>query len=336
MRVTVHQALIVATGSSIDGTDTTYAPGAPGLDPVHAGQAACFDCHKVLDTTRSIFHATWSWYYHRQLDPASASQSQSSVFAFRGIVQPVSTIAEFGGVLARHPLVATGWVQKLCYYVNSAPCDEGDAEFQRLVRLFQDSKYSWSTLVRALVTSPITTLAADTRTRQQNGEVVSVSRQGHFCAALGARLGRGDACDLDAPDRDAGTTTPLIAAGLPSDAYGRGSVVPILPNDPSLFFRAGVENICENTAAEVIDTPAGTLPPGAKHWSSQQPHAAIADFVGSLMALPPSDERAAEAQALLEAHFASALEQPGITATQALQSTFVVACMAPSAVSIGL
>src|SRR5215471_8000856 len=31
MRVTLHQTLIVATGSSIDGTDTTLAPGTPGI-----------------------------------------------------------------------------------------------------------------------------------------------------------------------------------------------------------------------------------------------------------------------------------------------------------------
>ena len=58
MRVTTHQALIVATGSSIDGTDTTTPPGTPGLDAAHATQAACFGCHKMLDPTRSIFSAT--------------------------------------------------------------------------------------------------------------------------------------------------------------------------------------------------------------------------------------------------------------------------------------
>jgi hypothetical protein len=38
----------------------------------------------------------------------------------------------------------------------------------------------------------------------------------------------------------------------------------------------------------------------------------------------------------LKAHLAAAGRQAGITATQALQSTFVIACMAPSTVSIGL
>jgi hypothetical protein len=39
---------------------------------------------------------------------------------------------------------------------------------------------------------------------------------------------------------------------------------------------------------------------------------------------------------LLKSHFTSATKQAGINATQALRSTFVVACLAPSTVSIGL
>src|SRR5262249_7418133 len=157
MRVTTHQALIVATGSSIDGTDTTYPPGTPGIDMTHAADAACFGCHKILDPTRSIFSATWSWNYHGQLD--GTWSGQPGVFAFRDVIQPVKTVADFGATLASHPLVATGWVQKLCYYFNSAPCDDGDPEFQRLASAFQASNYAWSALVKAVATSPLTTNA---------------------------------------------------------------------------------------------------------------------------------------------------------------------------------
>ena len=38
---------------------------------------------------------------------------------------------------------------------------------------------------------------------------------------------------------------PQIAGGLPSDGYGRGATAPVLPNQPTLFYRAGLENICE-------------------------------------------------------------------------------------------
>jgi hypothetical protein len=335
MRVTLHQSLIVATNSSIDGTDTTLAPGLPGLDSTHAQQADCFSCHKILDPSRSILSATWSWNYHNQQDPTWIAQP--GIFAFRGVITPVSTLADFANALATHPLVAPGWTQKLCYYVNSVPCDEGDPEFKRIAALFQSSGYSWTTLVKALVTSPITTLAADTQTADKNGEIVAVARRNHLCAALGARLGYPDVCGLDALDTTAAPAgIPQIVSGLPSDGYGRGAVAPILPNQPSLFFRAGVENICAGIAAQVVDAPAGTAPAGAKQWSSAQADAAIADFVGDVMGLPPSDPRAAPSLAQLKAHFAAASQQTGVTPTQALQSTFVVACMAPSTISIGL
>jgi hypothetical protein len=333
MRVTASQALIVATGSAIDDNDRTQAPGTPGVDAVHAGQPACESCHDILDPTRSILAATWSWNYHEQLDPAFGSQP--GIFAFRGVVRPVTNIADFGDVLAKHPLVAPAWTQKLCHYVNSAPCDEGDPEFVRIVELFRASGHSWRTLVKALVTSPLTTFSGPTETRKKNGEVVAVSRRDHFCAALDAPLGFADACGLDAIDKKAaGTTVPAIVSGLPSDAYGRGAVAPILPNEPTLFFVAGLQNICESVAERVVDPRA--VEAGTKRWSSSEPEAAISDFVATVMALAPSDERSAAARTLLSSHFRDALARPGTTPTDALRSTFVVACMAPSAISVGL
>jgi hypothetical protein len=336
-RVAAHQALIVATGSSIDGTDTTQADGNPGLDAAHASDAACLGCHATLDPTRSILASTYSWNYHNQQDPTWISQV--GTFAFRGVVQPVHTIADFGAALGGHPLVAPGWTQKLCYYVRSAPCDEEDPEFQRIVSLFQSTGYSWRALVKALVTSPLTTGAADTTTAGKNGEIVAVARRDHLCAALDARLGLADACGLDALGKGAGagsvSAIAQIVSGLPSDAYGRGTVAPILPNEPTLFFRAGLENICEGVASQVVDA-APSAPAGAKQWSSGQVDAALDDFVTIVMALSASDSRAPGARGILQSHFTSALAQPGTTPTDALRSTFVVACLAPSAISIGL
>jgi hypothetical protein len=335
MRVTAHQTLIVATGSTIEGTDPTGAPGTPGLDPMHAGAGECLGCHKILDPTRSIFSATWSWNYHHQVDKTWASEP--GMFAFRGVVQPVKSMGDLGAVLAAHPLVAPGWTQKLCYYVNSAPCDEGDPEFQRIAALFRDSSHSWNTLVKELVTSPLTTHTADTKTAQQIGETVAVSRRDHLCAAINARLGFTDGCGLDAlGKKPMGTTIADIVSGLPSDAYGRGAEAPILPNQPTVFFLAGMQNICEILAAEIIDAPADSQGAEVQRWSSTNPDAAIGDFVHGVMALAPSDARAAPAEALLKSHFTSALKEPGITATDALRSTFVVACLSPSTVSIGL
>jgi hypothetical protein len=53
------------------------------------------------------------------------------------------------------------------------------------------------------------------------------------------------------------------------------------------------------------------------------------------MALPPSDARSVPAQALLQAHFEASLAT-GASPSDALKSTFIAACLAPSSISVGL
>jgi hypothetical protein len=333
-RVTTNQALIVALGSQVDGTDATNPPTTPGLDTVHASQAACVGCHKTLDPTRSIMASTYSWDYHNQVE--AEYEDQQGLFAFENVIRPMANITDFASTLAAHPLFAQAWAQKLCYYANSSPCQPTDPEFQRIVGVFTSSNYQWNALVREIFASPITTNAAPTATRADEGKIIAVSRRDHLCAALDARLGFADICSLDASTPDgAKTTIPEIVSGLPSDGYGRGAVAPVLPNQPTLFYRAGTENICEAAAALVIDVPMAKQIAGVKQWSSAQATAAIADMVQTVMGLTSSDPRSAAAEQLLGSHFTAAMSS-GATATAALQSTFVAACLAPSAVSIGM
>ncbi len=332
-RVTLNQALIVATGAQVDGSDVTSPTTTPGLDADHA-KDACFGCHSLLDPTRSIFSSTYSWFGYPQTEQALIRQPGQ--FAFQGVVAPMATIDDFGTLLANHPLVSQAWAQKLCYYVNSAACDAEDPEFQRIVGAFEGSSMSWNTLVRELVTSPITTFATPTKTATTNGEVIAVSRRDHLCAAMNSRLGLVDICELDAtlgrPPKP--TVIAQIVDGLPSDGYGRGATEPVLPNQPTLFYRAGLENICENLAAMLIDAPANPNQPGAKHWSSAQPDEAIADFVGTVMALTPGDARATAVTGALRSHFDAAVQTE--SPKDSLRSTFVVACLSPSFLGIGL
>jgi hypothetical protein len=122
---------------------------------------------------------------------------------------------------------------------------------------------------------------------------------------------------------------------MPSDGYGRGATVPVLPNEPTLFYRGGLENICAQVSAMVIDAPVNPSQPGAKHWSSAQADAAISDFVSTVMGLTASDPRAAQLSSILTAHFAAAKQQ-GSNPTDSLRSTFVAACLSPSFIGIGL
>ncbi len=288
MRVTVNQALIVATGASVDGNDTTIPPSTPGLDAAHAAPGtACYGCHQLLDPTRSILSATYSWNYHSQTD--TTLSPVKGLFAFEGVINTqMNSVADFGNTLATHPFFAPAWVQKLCYYANSVACETTDPEFTRIVGVFTSSGYDWNTLVAELLSSPLTTYATPTQTAEDTGDVTAVSRRDHLCAALNVRLGFGDVCGLNVFTAQAAQTTiPEIVSGLPSDGYGRGSVAPVLPNQPTLFYRAGTENICEAVAALTIDTPSAKQQAGVKQWSSAQPAAAISDFVNIVMALPP-------------------------------------------------
>jgi hypothetical protein len=334
-RVTMNQTLIVALGAMVDGTDTTTPQSTPGLDSAHASDAACFACHQTLDPTRSMFASTFSWNYHNQTEKAFAQQP--GLFAFQTVIQQVNNLGDMAKALATHPLFAQGWAEKLCYYANSQACETTDPEFQRIVKAFSDSNFQWSILVRELFSSPLTTNAAATQTTTDEGQVVAVSRRDHLCAAWNARMGFADVCGLDAFTKaQQGNPIPQIVSGLPSDGYGRGSVAPVLPNQPSLFYRAATENLCEDLSQMVIDVPSNKQIAGVKQWSSGQPDAAISDFAQIIMDLTPSDPRSGQAQALLKQHFTDAMAKGGASATDALKSTFTAACTAPSAVSIGL
>ena len=332
-RVTANQAFIIATSTQVDGSDPTVTTSQPGLDTAHASQQPCFGCHQTLDPSRAIIEATYSYNYGQQVDPKL--QAVLGQFQYRNHVQAVATIYDFANALATHPLVPQAWAEKLCYWVNSQGCATDDPTFQQIVSDFTQGM-SWTKLVTELVTSPITTNAVSTKTAQEEGELVAVSRKYHLCTALDSRLGLTDVCGLDLT-HTVYSGIPVIVPGLPSDGYGRGAAVPVLPNQPSLFFRAGLENICADIAPLVVDNP--TPIPGAKSYSSTSQNnitSALSDFVNNLMGVVPSDPRAALLQAQLLSHYQTAVGTTGMKPTDALRSTFIVACLTPSLGAIGM
>ena len=149
--------------------------------------------------------------------------------------------------------------------MNISPCLATDPEYKRIVDAFKTSNLSWSTFVKELVVSPITTNASVTATTSTNGGVIAVSRRDHLCAALNSRLGLIDICGLSALSKKGAVTIPEIVAGLPSDGYGRGATIPVLPNQPTLFYRARLENICSAVATQLVDAAANPAMPDAKH-----------------------------------------------------------------------
>jgi hypothetical protein len=336
----MNQTLIVALNHSFDGSNTTVPVSETGLDMEHAAPGtACYGCHQTLDPMKQLITQTYSLYYHEQPDAMKAAQT--GVFTFAGQSQVESGAGALASSLANHPSFATAWAQKLCFYADSAACTEQDPEFQRVVAAFQASHLDWKTLVRELFSSPLVTGAADTQTYDDRGMPVSVARLAHFCGALELRLGISDPCGVSGLPGLTGAQNSIatLARGLPSDGYSRGAETPVLPTDSSLFFRSGTENICRRLADQMVDVaaaPTATPPHAASKYQSTAPDAAIADFVATLMGLPDGDPRAADVKQILIAHYQSALATTGIKARDALKSTFVLACTAPSTISVGL
>jgi hypothetical protein len=328
-RATIDQTMIVGLGQMFDGTDPITMQNAPGLDPVHAANPACFACHWNLDPMARFFRSNYSLYFSQQTDAGEIAVP--GTFLFDSVVSSVGTLADLGNQIAAHPNFAAAWTQKLCSWANSAPCVEKDPEFVRLAQVFANANYNWSALVQALFTSPIVTYAAPTLTAGTTGTPVPITRRAQFCATLGNRLALGDVCGLDAVEDGAKVSTvPGSAVELPSDGYSRGQVSALYVNDPDPFFSSAVENICALVADMVVDatSDAGV----ASLYSSANATGAIADMVHGLMGLDSS--RDTQPIAILTAHYGAA-QAAGESNTLALKSTFELACVSPFVVSIG-
>lgn len=325
-RVTANQTMIVGLGLPFDLSNTTVPNSLAALDQRHAAPGtACYDCHQALDPMRQFFRQSYTLAFSAQDLPAE--QALPGEFAFHGVRATGTSIFDLGSLLATHPLLATAWVQKLCTYANSARCDETDPEFQRLVQLFVSSNYSWNALVRALFSSPLVTTM--TPEAVASGQPIPMSRRSHICATLSNRLHVTDACGLQSatPVPDDLLAAQTVAATWPSDQYGRGNPMPVLANSPTLFTRTGLEKICAGLAVHLVDNP------NTGRYASTASSAAIRAFASDLMGVRGAART--QAKTVLEEHFAAA-QASGETASDALKSTFVLACQSPWVAGVGL
>jgi hypothetical protein len=327
-RVTANQALIVGLGRSFDDRDVTIQLSETSVDALHVQPGTvCFGCHQTLDPMRDFFRHSYNVSYFQQLAPDLLPAT--ATFTVDGSAPVVGRgIATFARALAEHPRFAPAWAQKMCQFANSESCHPDDLELQRVAAAFRDSGFDFKVLVRELFSSPLVTFVRPTRTAETSGTVISIARREGLCALLSNRLGLADVCELLAPRR---TRPGRLALAIPGAAYGRGEEAPLLPHDPNLFFASATDNLCQLLAGRLVDGPADR--PG--RWTSARVPEAVGDFVHTLMALPPGDPRADPMRQLLDQHHASALTA-GANPTQALRSTFIVACVSPFTLAHGL
>ena len=341
MRVTMNQTLIVALGAQVDGTDATdAAEPPPGLDAAHARRAA----RASAATRRSIrcarsSSATYSWNYHQQLDPALAAQK--GLFAFqRRDRSRWRRIDDFGAALAQHPLVRRGLgaealllrqLRAVRRRRSRVPAHRrGVPELGLLV------EHAGARAARRR-RSPPTRRATATATRERRGRRGGAARSPVRRARRPPRLRPTSAASTRSRKKQLQATDRRRSSpGLPSDGYGRGATMPVLPNEPTLFYRAGIENICAAIAAQRHrrrGRQAGRRRQALVERRARRRDRRLRrhrDGAGAVAIRAPRRRRRCCKRT--SPRRCSRARAP----SDALKSTFVAACLAPSAVSIGL
>lgn len=322
-RVTINQALVVSLGAVFDGTNVSAPLSMAALDMTHAApNTPCYSCHVNLDPMRQIYRQFYTLHFGAQTD--AKQTALPGQFAFAGVSRQMTSPDDFGAALASHPALPLAWAQKVCAWANNTACLPDDPELVRLAKAFA-ADGSFSKLINGVLSSPLTTYASVTATTKKNGVVFAVDKQDHLCPLLSERLGINDVCGLAPGAQPSGTmaTVRTIASILPANGFSRGQAISTQANDPTLFFRSGAENMCAILAAQVVD---GTA---SKNFPSADPTTAIGNMVHQLMGLPAGSGRDTQPIAILTAHFNQAVSG-GAKASDAMQSTFVAACLSPS------
>jgi polyisoprenoid-binding protein YceI/cytochrome c553 len=338
-RVTVNQALLSALGMGFTSASQSIPipPNTAAVDGNHAvNTTECFACHKSLDPMRQFFD---NWYLPTDKPKGGTGTGPQPSFGFANVTGNGRTLVDFGNfikqvtdeavtgdVINRFALEMT---QKLCYFANSAKCEETDPEMRRIAREFERGGFNFKQLVSNMYSSPLVTAKTATATADKNGVNISILRRDQLCQALSNRLGVTDICKIALPLRANLSRLGLLAGALPYDTFSRGVAEPVTPSDPNIFYRGASELLCEAVAAQVVDNNTNRI------FSSADPEGALLVMTTKVMALPPNDPKHASALSILRTHYNNAVSR-GATKTNALRSTFSAACQAPSSLGVGI
>jgi hypothetical protein len=356
-RVTGNQTLLVALQKSFTSANDVNPTTLFGLDDVHAVEGStCYSCHKSLDPLRNFWANQYDFRDRNDFPtntfgggtPNPRPTTTGGGLAFGNVNSAGTTLVDLGNLIGQitestsadpTPIsrFALAMTQYLCYWADSEYCGERDSTFRGVARGFQTANFDFKTLVLDLLSSPLITAAAHTDTFDERNVMISVSRRRQLCAALSNRLGQTDVCALDVAmpfssgfdfrgtAYSAQRSTLRIAGSVAADAFSRGSEIPVTPSGPTLFYRAATELLCEDVATRLVDTTGSPF-------SSSDSQGAMLKMVELIMGYTASDPHHDEALQILKDNFAAS----GTNATNALRSTFSLACQSPTSLAFGL
>ena len=351
-RVTANQTLLVALGQAFTAENTITPFSAAGLDSNHAvAGSECVGCHADAGPDAPVLGEPARLQRPQRLpgrqpqqprQPAADRARWSTSSRSATCAPPAPAWLTWAATWPRSPTApglprfGISVVQQLCFYANSSPCSESDPEFRRIVGAFKDSTFNFAVLAKEFFSSPLVDRRGRDRQPPPAGEVpISIARRDHLCAALSNRLAsptcarRRSRC----PARTQ-TATGRIAASVAADAFSRGAESPVTPTEPTMFYRAATEMLCENIATQVVDATAGTV------YTSTDIPGAINGDGGDGDGLPARPPAARAGGADPDGHqVAAAVGASGSTsakATVGLRSAFALACESPRALGIGL
>ena len=354
-RVTVNQALLVATGRTFSPGDTTALNAElTSVDPaVFPEDSDCYGCHKNLDPMRMAFLQGFDPVHTRHYVPGELAPPD---FSFQGHSRPVSSMQTWAQALASHPNFARAWVVKLCQWATSAQCDPNDSRVVALATAFEGSGFRMNELFKRFFASSLATDTSNQEDSKQPGAHVGIARYSHFCHASRTRLlnvleaqGRNyksivNLCDIN-------DEAETLSSSIPEDTYRRGEVYLNQPTTMEPFTSVAYEGLCALAAPEIVAVNTRGI------FDSTEPEETLDLLTVHVLGMPEGSERFQQRRALLQrlydvqttaptcdspADLQASVDAPsrscglGLTTEEALQNIWTIACQSPALTGVGL
>lgn len=264
-RLNTNQSVIAALHMTFESGDPTQPHHLDNLDEAHAPEGSdCLGCHKNLDTMRNVLYMDYDPDNHRaRANPESFLPD----FAFQGHREEVSTMAEFAAAMANHPRFAMAWTEKLCQWFSSIACDRNSQVMIDLANVFEQSNYSFNTLVSAMAKSSLVTQTTfDEQASLADkiaipGSRVSIARANHYCEAVYQRLSEIRTL-RDLPPVNNNSTTDLCVSAngqvtsaasiIPEDSVARGEIDYVQSSESDLMLAKAYDSFCDRSSNLVV------------------------------------------------------------------------------------